>query len=89
MIDRETIHVDDVLARIDTEYPNVRLIQGGHLARTVLAAPLLREEVPIGAILIRRMRGSTVHGQADRPSENLRRSGRDRHRERAAVSRIG
>ena len=40
--------------RIDTEYPNVRLIQGGYLARTVLAAPLLREGVPIGAILIRR-----------------------------------
>ena len=54
IVDRQTIHVDDLLARIDTEYPNVRLMQGGYLARTVLAAPLLREEVPIGAILIRR-----------------------------------
>src|SRR6185503_1381381 len=54
IVDRQTIHVDDLLARIDSEYPNVRLMQGGYLARTVLAAPLLREEVPIGAILIRR-----------------------------------
>ena len=32
IIDRQTIHVDDLLARIDTEYPNVRLMQGGYLA---------------------------------------------------------
>jgi GAF domain-containing protein len=54
IIDRQTIHVDDLLTRIDTEYPDVRLMQGGYLAQTVLASPLIREEVPIGAILIRR-----------------------------------
>ena len=53
--------------------------------RTVLATPLLREGVPIGAIMIRRHGGPSLHRQADRTSQNLRRSGGDRHRERAAV----
>ena len=53
ILDRQIIHVDDLLAEIDTEYPDAKPPQQ-LIDRTVLAAPLLREGVPIGAILIRR-----------------------------------
>ena len=53
VFDRQTIHVHDLAAE-DSEFPegstHARL--DGH--RTTLATPLLREGVPIGAILIRR-----------------------------------
>jgi signal transduction histidine kinase len=53
VVDRRTIHVGD-LVREDQEYPrgSERARRHGH--RTTLATPLLREGVPIGAILIRR-----------------------------------
>ncbi len=54
IIDRETIHVHDLSVESEEEFPvGVRLArQAGH--RTTLATPLLRESVPIGAILLRR-----------------------------------
>jgi signal transduction histidine kinase/HAMP domain-containing protein len=55
VIDRETIHIDDLAAVVDTEYPDVKAFQQQWGHRTVLATPLLREGLPIGAILIRRM----------------------------------
>ena len=54
VIDRRTIHVHDVLAEIDTEYPEVRSLQQVAGSRTVLGTPLLRQGEPIGAIVIRR-----------------------------------
>jgi GAF domain-containing protein len=54
ILDRQIIHVDDLLTKIDTEYPDAREPQHVYSTRTVLAAPLLREGVPIGAILVRR-----------------------------------
>ena len=53
VIDRQTIHVHDLAAAGD-DFPDTsaRGIQRG--VRTLLATPLLREGVPIGAILIRR-----------------------------------
>jgi len=54
ILDGQIIHVDDLLAKIDTEYPDAREAQNIYSTRTVLAAPLLREGVPIGAILVRR-----------------------------------
>ena len=53
--DRQTIHVHD-LASENREYPegSKDAKRDGH--RTTLATPLLREGVPIGAILIRRMK---------------------------------
>jgi signal transduction histidine kinase len=54
IMDRQTIHVNDLLAQIDTEYPDARQLQQKNSSRTVLATPLLREEVAIGAILIHR-----------------------------------
>src|SRR5262249_7462199 len=47
-------HVNDLLAQIDTEYPDARQLQQKTSVRTVLATPLLREEVSIGAILVLR-----------------------------------
>jgi GAF domain-containing protein len=59
IIDRETIHIPDLEAVRETEFPDAR---GGRrpgrtpmVLRTVLATPLLREGIPIGAILIRRL----------------------------------
>ena len=57
----------------------------GH--RTMLAVPLLREGVAIGAIHHSPNRSSSVYRQANRSSQNLRRSSGHRHRERAAVQR--
>src|SRR5262245_1733218 len=54
VFDRRTIHVRD-LSNEDREYPegSRHAKVDGH--RTTLATPLLREGVPVGAILIRRM----------------------------------
>ena len=54
VIDRELIHIEDLMAVAATEFPEaVRAIErmGG---RTILAAPLAREGVAIGVIFIRR-----------------------------------
>ena len=45
MIDRHTIHVHDVLAEIDAEYPDARPHQQVAGSRTVLGTPLLRQEI--------------------------------------------
>jgi transcriptional regulator with GAF, ATPase, and Fis domain len=52
--DRRTIHVHDLAAQ-DSEYPvgSRDAKREGH--RTTLATPLLREDTPIGVILVRRM----------------------------------
>ena len=52
--DRQTIHLYDLLAEVETEFPEAKVLQqrGGH--RTTLATPLLREGIAIGAILILR-----------------------------------
>jgi HAMP domain-containing protein len=55
IIDRATLHIHDLAAEVDTEYPDVKAFQQQWGHRTVLATPLLREGLPIGAILIRRM----------------------------------
>jgi signal transduction histidine kinase len=54
VLDRRTIHVHDLSAELDTEFPDAKPHAGlwGH--RTSLATPLLREGTPIGAIFIRR-----------------------------------
>jgi GAF domain-containing protein len=54
VIDRQTIHVHDVAAEIETEFPEARITQQHTVTRTLLATPLLREDVPLGAIVIRR-----------------------------------
>ena len=52
--DRRTMHVHDLLAEVDTEYPEARELQrrGGH--RTILVTPMLRQGDSLGAISILR-----------------------------------
>jgi GAF domain-containing protein len=54
MLDRKTIHVHDVVAELDSEYPDSKPRHLATGSRTILATPLLREGVSVGAIMIRR-----------------------------------
>ena len=54
VIDRTTVHVEDLAAQMETEFPDSKARQPTSGARTVLATPLLREGSPIGVINIRR-----------------------------------
>ena len=54
IINRQTIHVHDMAAEVETKFPQSKLAQQRFGTRTLLCAPLLREGVPLGAILIRR-----------------------------------
>ncbi|HEY7555575.1 MAG TPA: GAF domain-containing protein [Candidatus Binatia bacterium] len=55
MIDGQMVHIPDLAAVVDSEFPVIKAYQRyiGH--RTTLAVPLLREELSVGAILIRRL----------------------------------
>jgi signal transduction histidine kinase len=53
--DRRTVHIEDLAAASETEFPEGKVAQRRRGHRTTLATPLLREGVPIGAILMRRM----------------------------------
>jgi signal transduction histidine kinase len=52
VIDRATIHLPDV--QVADEFPLAQRLSRADGSRTVLATPLMREAVPVGAILIRR-----------------------------------
>jgi GAF domain-containing protein len=54
VLDCQTIHVHDLAAEIETEYPQAIVLQQISGTRTVLVTPLLREGVAIGVIVIRR-----------------------------------
>jgi signal transduction histidine kinase/putative methionine-R-sulfoxide reductase with GAF domain len=66
IVDRQTLHIIDVATEVDTEFPDIRDIQRLLGVRTALATPLLREGVPVGAIVIRRLE---VAPFSDRQSE--------------------
>jgi two-component system, NtrC family, sensor kinase len=54
MVDRKTIHVHDIAAELDSEYPDSRPRHLTTGSRTILATPMLREGLSVGAIMIRR-----------------------------------
>jgi GAF domain-containing protein len=54
ILDRKTVHIHDLVAVQEIEFPDVRPLQPQLPARTCLATPLLREGAAIGAIFIRR-----------------------------------
>jgi signal transduction histidine kinase/signal transduction protein with GAF and PtsI domain len=51
-LDRETIHLDDIVPLLDTEYPDARPNQAKYGFRALLAVPLMREDRAIGAIAL-------------------------------------
>ncbi len=55
VIDRQTVHIHDLAAVSEAEFPVGRVSQRRLGHRTTLATPLLREGIPLGAILIRRL----------------------------------
>src|SRR5262249_2457175 len=54
-LDRKTLHVHDLAAEVETEFPEARVAQQRLGHRTILGTSLLREGVPIGVIGVRRM----------------------------------
>jgi GAF domain-containing protein len=54
IIDRQTIHVHDIAAEVETEFPDAKALHERTGTRTIVASPLLREGVPVGVIVIRR-----------------------------------
>ena len=54
IVDRQTVHVADLLAEVDNEFPDSKAIQQVTGTRSSLATPLLREGTSIGAIHVRR-----------------------------------
>jgi GAF domain-containing protein len=54
VLERKTIHVHDIAAAIETEFPESKARQQVSGTRTILVTPLLREGLAIGTIVIRR-----------------------------------
>jgi len=54
LLDRETVHVRDLLEAIDTEFPAARRSQGRYGHRTVLATPLMGRDGPLGVLNLMR-----------------------------------
>src|SRR4029077_10319590 len=50
IIERRTIHIEDLATLRETEFPKI-----GRETRAILVTPLVREGVPLGAILVRRV----------------------------------
>src|SRR4030095_7325979 len=54
IIDRQTIHVDDLAAELATHFSDTKERAQATGARTIVATPLLREGLAIGSLVIRR-----------------------------------
>lgn len=53
-LERRSVHVEDVVPLLDTEYPDVRELQARNGFRTVLAVPMIRDGESIGVIALLR-----------------------------------
>ena len=53
-LDRQLIHIEDVQSIAAAEFPRTRVTTEQEGTRTVLVVPMIREDTPIGTILIRR-----------------------------------
>jgi GAF domain-containing protein len=54
LVERHLIHVEDLRSVAATEFPRTQTLSQQEGNRTVLVVPLMREDVPIGTVLIRR-----------------------------------
>ena len=87
IIDRQTIHIHDIAEEIETEFPEYRTVQKATGIRTALATPLTARWRPFRRHQHPPDGRAPFHGQTNKTARNLRRSGGDRDRERAAYSR--
>src|SRR5262249_4615902 len=55
VLEKRTVHFEDVQQELDWQAPEVQVGVRGTGIRTVVAVPLLREQTAIGAIMIRRL----------------------------------
>ena len=55
VIDRAPVHIEDLAAVPEEEWPQARATQRRFGHRTTLAVPLMRKKQPVGVILLRRM----------------------------------
>ena len=77
-------HVTDVLSDPANVRGGLAEIAG---ARTILNVPMLKDDELIGVFSIYRAEIPSLYRQADRAGDELRRAGRDCHRERKAAQR--
>src|SRR5262245_16665293 len=84
-----TVHVHDLAAVVDTQFPGSKILQQRRGTRTILCTPLMRKGVPIGFILMRRLEVRPFSDKQIKTARNLRSSSRYRHRECAVVQRTG
>jgi signal transduction histidine kinase len=55
-VERRTIHIADILDEFARgDYPEAQVLQQGAGFRTILATPLMRDDTPVGVIVLRRM----------------------------------
>ncbi len=85
MLDGKTVHVHDIAADLDAEFPESRAHQQISGSRTILVTPLLREGVAIGVIMIRRTEVRPFPDKQIKLLETFARPSRHRHRERPLV----
>ena len=81
-LEGKTVQIVDILADPEYTFGEAQKLGGG---RATLGVPLLREGAPIGALALQRTEPRPYTREADRACRNVCRSGRDRHRERAAA----
>jgi signal transduction histidine kinase len=55
VLERRSVHVPDLTTVLESEFPDAKPYQQQLGFRTALATPLLKDGVPLGAIIIRRM----------------------------------
>jgi GAF domain-containing protein len=82
-LEGRTVHIPDI--RTDPEYTWSEAIERSGGVRTILGVPLMREGIPIGVFNLARVTVRPFTEEADRTGFDIRRSGGDRHRERAVV----
>lgn len=63
VVDRQAIHVQDLSEADEAEFPEGRAFAKRFGHRATLAAPLLREGIPLGAIMVRRKEAQPFSGK--------------------------
>ena len=87
IVDRRTLHIRDLASESDDEFPVGKDLQRRYGHRTMLAVPLLREDMPLGVIAVVRTEVEALLRRAGFAPRDLRRPGGHRDRERPPVHR--